>query len=359
MAERGQYSKGQIDAIRARTKISDIVGRFVQWDRKKSAPSRGDYWGCCPFHGEKRPSFHADDRRQSYHCFGCGAGGDVFRFLMEKTGCTFPEAVAQLGGEIDIKDESPEEKRRREKADRDRAEAQRREREKLENDVRAWARQIWQETVPMPGTLAEAYLRHRGIDFPVDQFRSIRFHPHLKYKDQKGKVWGNFPALVAGVQGPGDEFLGIWRIFLDPDGRKNSTVPDAKLGLGAYTEAGGGVRLGDPVGRVNVCEGIETGFGIIGITGGPVIAALNTSGMVNLRPPADASAFLIWPDGDVDRIRRINDQERTIESPGHRAAKELRDRMDAYEFPCGIQPTPKNGTDYLDTYNKMKKRKGR
>jgi len=81
-----------LDEIRARVPISAVVGTRVTFDRKKTNISRGDYWACCPFHGEKTPSFHCDDRRGRYHCFGCGASGDHFRFLSELDGLAFQQA---------------------------------------------------------------------------------------------------------------------------------------------------------------------------------------------------------------------------------------------------------------------------
>ncbi|TYC55710.1 DNA primase [Rhodobacterales bacterium] len=85
-----------LDEIRARLTLSDIVGRRVTWDRRKTQPGKGDYWACCPFHQEKSPSFHVDDRRNRYKCFGCGASGDHFTFLCETEGLSFPEAVERL-----------------------------------------------------------------------------------------------------------------------------------------------------------------------------------------------------------------------------------------------------------------------
>jgi len=58
-----------LDEIRARVTASTIVGQRVSWDRRKSNPSRGDWWACCPFHNEKTPSFHVEDRKGRYHCF--------------------------------------------------------------------------------------------------------------------------------------------------------------------------------------------------------------------------------------------------------------------------------------------------
>jgi len=85
-----------LDEIRERVPISSLVGTRVTFDLKKSNAARGDFWACCPFHREKTPSFHCDDGRGRYHCFGCGASGDVFRFLTELEGISFYEAVEQL-----------------------------------------------------------------------------------------------------------------------------------------------------------------------------------------------------------------------------------------------------------------------
>ena len=93
-----RFSDSFLDEIRQRLPIHEVVGEQVIWDKRKSQPGRGDYWACCPFHGEKSPSFHADDRKGIYHCFGCGVTGDHFRFLTEKAGMSFPEAVEKLAG---------------------------------------------------------------------------------------------------------------------------------------------------------------------------------------------------------------------------------------------------------------------
>ncbi|UJQ94510.1 DNA primase [Mariluticola halotolerans] len=93
-----RFSDAFLDDIRNRLPITQVVGQHVIWDKRKSQPGKGDMWACCPFHGEKTPSFHADDQRGRYHCFSCGASGDHFRFLTERTGISFPEAVEQLAG---------------------------------------------------------------------------------------------------------------------------------------------------------------------------------------------------------------------------------------------------------------------
>lgn len=89
---------GFLDEVRARTPLSAIVGRRVSWDARKSNPAKGDFWACCPFHQEKSPSFHVDDRKGFYHCFGCQAKGDAITFLREAEGMSFMEAVTELAG---------------------------------------------------------------------------------------------------------------------------------------------------------------------------------------------------------------------------------------------------------------------
>ncbi len=97
-----RFSTTFLDEIRARLPISDVVGRRVNWDRRKSQPGRGDFWACCPFHDEKTPSFHAEDRKGRYYCFGCNASGDIFTFMVESAGLTFPEAVERLAGDAGV-----------------------------------------------------------------------------------------------------------------------------------------------------------------------------------------------------------------------------------------------------------------
>jgi len=104
-----------LDEIRQRLPITQVVGEHVLWDKRKSQPGKGDMWACCPFHGEKSPSFHADDRRGIYHCFGCGVSGDHFRFLVEKAGMSFPEAVEKLAGMAGV--QMPARDERQEKRD--------------------------------------------------------------------------------------------------------------------------------------------------------------------------------------------------------------------------------------------------
>ena len=148
-----RFPPALLDDIRARVPISQVVGRGVSWDKRKSNPGRGDFWACCPFHGEKTPSFHAEDRKGRYHCFGCGASGDHFKFLVDAQGLSFPEAVAQLAAEAGIP--LPE---------RD-ADSERRETERSNlYDVMEKAAQFFEAALHRTeGGKARAYLRERGL----------------------------------------------------------------------------------------------------------------------------------------------------------------------------------------------------
>ena len=85
------------EQVRQAADIVSIVSETVNLKRKGSR-----YWGCCPFHGEKTPSFTVDPARGLYHCFGCGAGGDVFSYVMKRDNLSFFDAMKQLAEKYGI-----------------------------------------------------------------------------------------------------------------------------------------------------------------------------------------------------------------------------------------------------------------
>lgn len=90
---------GFLDELRTRVTLSSIVGRKVTWDMRKSNMAKGDFWAPCPFHQEKSASFHVDDRKGYYYCFGCHAKGDAVTFVKESENTGFMEAVEILSRE--------------------------------------------------------------------------------------------------------------------------------------------------------------------------------------------------------------------------------------------------------------------
>ncbi len=145
---------GFLDELRARTPIAAVIGRRVRLARS------GRQWkGCCPFHGEKTPSFYVYD--DHFHCFGCGAHGDAVSFVMQSQGAAFPEAVEQLATEAGM--EVP-------KASAAAVEAERR-RLDLHGVLEA-AATAFQRRLKLPeGMRALRYLKERGLtDATIERF---------------------------------------------------------------------------------------------------------------------------------------------------------------------------------------------
>jgi DNA primase len=156
-----------LDEIRDRVPISSVIGTRVSWDRKKTNASRGDFWACCPFHGEKSPSFHCEDKKGRYHCFGCSVSGDHFRFLTELEGLSFPEAVeriAELAGVAMPARDIQEEKREKERASL--------------HDVMELATRFFEDRLQSAdGARARAYLRDRGLTASTQQAFRLGYAP--------------------------------------------------------------------------------------------------------------------------------------------------------------------------------------
>ena len=94
----GYISQETIEAVRNTTDIVSVVGDYTVLKARGS----NDYWGCCPIHGEKTPSFHVDADKKFYHCFGCGVSGDVIKFVMEMEKLSYVEAIETLARKAGI-----------------------------------------------------------------------------------------------------------------------------------------------------------------------------------------------------------------------------------------------------------------
>ena len=98
-----RYSDDIIEEVRQKNDIVDVVSQYVKLTRKGSS-----YFGLCPFHNEKTPSFSVTPGKQMYYCFGCGAGGNVFTFLMEYEHYSFVEALKYLADRAGVELPEPE-----------------------------------------------------------------------------------------------------------------------------------------------------------------------------------------------------------------------------------------------------------
>src|SRR6187399_566261 len=141
--------------VKNKLSVVDVVGETVSL--KKAGTT---YKGLCPFHGEKTPSFVVTPARENWHCFGCGLGGDIFSFVMQRDGSTFPEALrtlaARAGVEID-------ERTKREDARRARL------RQVLDSAIAFYHAVL---TSSKSGAAALEYVRGRGFtDKTIDTFQ--------------------------------------------------------------------------------------------------------------------------------------------------------------------------------------------
>lgn len=145
---------GFLDELRARVSIARVVGRKVSWDLRKSNQGKGDFWAPCPFHQEKTASFHVDDRKGYYYCFGCHAKGDALSFLRETENLGFMEAVEVLAREAGMPMPA------RDPGERQKADRATRLIEVCEAAARFWQGQLNSAAAAAP---ARAYLDRRGL----------------------------------------------------------------------------------------------------------------------------------------------------------------------------------------------------
>jgi len=89
--------QGTIEQVQAASDIVDVVSSYIPLKRAGRS-----FKACCPFHNEKTPSFFVNPEKQIWHCFGCGAGGSVFTFVMQYERISFPEAVRSLAAKAGI-----------------------------------------------------------------------------------------------------------------------------------------------------------------------------------------------------------------------------------------------------------------
>ncbi|ATG34958.1 DNA primase DnaG [Phaeobacter piscinae] len=158
---------GFLDELRTRVSLTQVVGRKVMWDQRKSNQGKGDMWAPCPFHHEKSASFHVDDRKGFYYCFGCHAKGDALKFVQETENVGFMEAVQILAQEAGM--EMPARDPRAQQKQDHRAQLA----EVMEQAVRFFRLQLNTRA----GEGARSYLARRGLSGPALERWEIGFAP--------------------------------------------------------------------------------------------------------------------------------------------------------------------------------------
>ena len=176
-----RYSDDIIEEVRMKNDIVDVVSQYVKLTRKGSS-----YFGLCPFHNEKTPSFSVTPSKQMYYCFGCGAGGNVFNFVMEYENYSFGEALSHLADRAGVQLPRIEySSEAREKA---------KQREALLEINRQAAQYFYYQLRRESGQIGYRYLTDRGLsDETIRKFGlgySDKFSDDL-YKFLKGKGYGD------------------------------------------------------------------------------------------------------------------------------------------------------------------------
>ena len=219
--------------IKSRLDIADVVGDYVPLKRKGNT-----LWGLCPFHSEKTPSFSVSRERQTYHCFGCGKGGDIFAFVMELEGISFPEALELFAAKAGVELSSE----RRPSAHRSSSGA----RALLEEALAFFRASLAGES----GSAARAYLLRRGM--PAESWSKFELGwgiaswdallKHLSLCGYSTEDVISSGLAVAGERGSYDRF-------------RSRVIFPVRDEMGKLTGFGGRLLDGDGVKYVNSPEG--------------------------------------------------------------------------------------------------------
>ena len=224
--------------------LVELIGRRVELKRRGRA-----WWGCCPFHGEKTPSFQVDPDKGLWHCFGCGKGGDALTFLMDLDGLTFSDAKARLGVRDDYQRPAYTPPRRRPPSfDGGQAAAAAAPRRPLPADGStapshrghvagadpdAWKKRLAGSVPFADAADAVEYLQGRGIPPMWGRLVFARYHP----------AWyGKGPAIVFPIVAPKDgagwELVAAQGRFLAPATDCPKAMTAGKSSLGVFATPG-------------------------------------------------------------------------------------------------------------------------
>jgi DNA primase len=271
--ERGLERRSiDFDRIRTENPLAEVAGAVTKLRRAGL-----NLVGCCPLHPDRSPSFtvYSDDR---FHCFGCGAHGDVIDFVMALHGVDHGDALARLdGGQVESSPRSSTPPPRAPD----------------ESDRREEAAAIWNGAGPIDGTPAEAYLRRRGITIALP--RCLRF-ARLPWR----RV--THPALVAQVVGMDGATIGVHRIFLTEDGAK-AKLPDGKVKFSLGPVSSGAIRLAPAQSGMVLCVGVEEGLSLMQILGRPAWAVTGDTALPKLQLPQQITDAIVAHDADPSGLR--------------------------------------------------------
>ena len=201
-----RYSDDIIEEVRMKNDIVDVVSQYVKLNRRGNT-----YFGLCPFHNEKTPSFSVTPSKQMYYCFGCGAGGNVYNFVMEYENYTFGEALQHLADRAGVQLPKIEYSREaREKAEK---------RATLLEINKLAASYFYYQLRRENGSQAYAYLINRGVS--EDTIKKFGLGYSDKYSDDLYKFLKS--------KNYSDDLLresGLFNVRRTCDGRWKAKIPE-------------------------------------------------------------------------------------------------------------------------------------
>lgn len=274
-------------AIRAAASISVVARRYV-----KLVGAGREWKACCPFHEDRTPSFTINDEKGFYHCFGCGAHGDVLDLIQAFERVDLRRA-AEIAGAVDAAHARAQEPRQTDDAQR------------IE-----LARTVWNDTQPIGGTPGETYLRSRGIICAIPD--TIRF-ARLPY----GKRGPTHPCLVAALTDLSDRLTGIQRTFLNAAGTGKASVPKPKLSLGRIR--GGAIRLAPVAAELVIAEGLEDALTLQQELGSAAWATAGAENLRSLELPLPVRSVIVGADSDVAGEQSAREAAQRFAREGRRA----------------------------------------
>lgn len=325
-----RFTDDQLNAIRATASLAALAeANGVEWDSRKSRPSSGDFWACCPFHAEKSASFHVNETRGFFNCFGCGAKGDAFKLAQMLHNCGFREAVTICaGGAVDAEPDPAlvvaREARRRE------VEAEERRRRATN---RATAVALWDPAQLMPAPQITRFLRERRKIRCYLGAADLRWHASAPLKPYDTVRAATRPAMVARISNAADEHIGTHLTFLARDGSDKLHRDGSRIVTGDHV--GGFIRLHRFRDAVVVGEGIETTLSASDACGLPGLAAINSANLRSLVLPESVRRVVIAFDRDAKGI-------------GELSAAALAQRLWADDLIVELLPPPVNFKDWND-----------
>lgn len=300
-AERDAAFRRAVDEAKQRYNISDIVART----RKVTRAGKNEKRALCAFHSERTPSMQLNDAKGTYHCFGCGASGDLVSYVMKTEGLGFMDAMRWLGA-ASLPGVDPAQRAKaaaEDEADRQRA---------IDR-----ARMVWERGVPAPGTPAEVYLRSRGIVMPIPH--TIRFGmTPAWYDDDTGECGPDLPALLGAVVDGDDQLIGLQRVFLADGGRSKSRMQKPKRSLGRVK--GGALRINsdaDSFGdELILTEGPEDGLSLAQELEAEVWVTLGTAMMPFIDYPPRIVSIVIAGQNDAAGRAAVEQAEEELAERG-------------------------------------------